>query len=191
MGGGKKVSLPKICHTYPTNMKLGTVIPYLKKTQEIYESREAPLEFCRHQHFFMGKMFWVFKDFLINMVTILMMSAKLGTPGLLKIKIFQNKGYDVIVLAYGITNQILPCDSNYFLDVVMWSKFANSSISMRKVIITWNLEEWSSIICIIFWDFLMFYQIFSSPQLKRFANITYKHGTYKLSNNLRLRILGN
>ena len=53
------------------------------------------------------------------MVTILMMSAKLGTPDLLKIKIFQNKGYDVIVLAYGITNQILPCDSNYFLDVVM------------------------------------------------------------------------
>ena len=47
-GGGKKVSLPKICHTYPTNMKLGTVIPYLKKTQEIYESREASLEFCRH-----------------------------------------------------------------------------------------------------------------------------------------------
>ena len=53
------------------------------------------------------------------MVTILMMSAKLGTLGLLKIKVFQNKGYDVIVLAYGITNQILSCDSNYFLDVVM------------------------------------------------------------------------
>ena len=53
------------------------------------------------------------------MVTILMMSAKLGTLGLLKIKIFQNKGYDVIVFAYGITNQILSSDSKYFLDVVM------------------------------------------------------------------------
>ena len=25
---------PKICHTYPTTMKLGTVIPYLKKIQK-------------------------------------------------------------------------------------------------------------------------------------------------------------
>ena len=30
-GGGEKVSLPKTCHTYPTMMKLGTGIPYLKK----------------------------------------------------------------------------------------------------------------------------------------------------------------
>ena len=29
MGGGAK--RPKICHTYSTMMKLGTVIPYLKK----------------------------------------------------------------------------------------------------------------------------------------------------------------
>ena len=52
--GGKKVPLPKICHTYPTMMKLGTVIPYLKKIQEIYESRDTPPEFCWHQHFFTG-----------------------------------------------------------------------------------------------------------------------------------------
>ena len=35
---------------------------------------------------------------LINMVTILMMPTKLATPGLLKIKKLQNKGYDVIIL---------------------------------------------------------------------------------------------
>ena len=29
-----KCPLPKICHTYPTMMKLGTVIPYLKKFQK-------------------------------------------------------------------------------------------------------------------------------------------------------------
>ena len=45
-GGGKKDPLPKICHTYPTMIKLGTVIPYLKKIQKIYESRDTPLEFC-------------------------------------------------------------------------------------------------------------------------------------------------
>ena len=44
--GAKKAPLPKICHTYPTMMKLGTVIPYLKKIQKIYESRDAPSDFC-------------------------------------------------------------------------------------------------------------------------------------------------
>ena len=29
-GGAKRFPLPKICHTYPTMMKLGTVIPYPK-----------------------------------------------------------------------------------------------------------------------------------------------------------------
>ena len=41
----------------------------------------------------------------------------------------------------------------------------------------------------------MFYQIFISPQVKRCAIITYKHGIYELSyelqNDLRLRMLGN
>ena len=50
--GSKKPSLPKICHTHPTMMKLRTVIPYSKKIQKIYESRGTPLEFCWHQHFF-------------------------------------------------------------------------------------------------------------------------------------------
>ena len=36
--GGKKAPLPKNCHTYPTMMKLGTVIPNLKKIQKIYAS---------------------------------------------------------------------------------------------------------------------------------------------------------
>ena len=38
--------LHKICHTYPTMMKLGTVIPYLEKIQKIYESHDTPSEFC-------------------------------------------------------------------------------------------------------------------------------------------------
>ena len=45
-GCSKARPLPKIRHTYPTMMKLGTVIPYLKKIQKIYESRDTPLEFC-------------------------------------------------------------------------------------------------------------------------------------------------
>ena len=41
----------------------------------------------------------------------------------------------------------------------------------------------------------MFYQVFFSPQAKRWAITTYKHGIYELPhefpNDLRLRILGN
>ena len=34
-------------------------------------------------------------------------------------------------------------------------------------------------------DFLMFYQIFLSPKVKRCAIITYKHGIYELPQELR------
>ena len=58
-----------------------------------------------------------------------------------------------------------------------------------------NSSDLPTIICIIFWDFLMFYQGFLSQQVKRCAIITYKHGIYELphelTNGWRLRILGN
>ena len=53
--GAKRSLLPKICHTYPTVMKLSTVIPYLKNTQKIYESCDTLLELCWHQHFLFRK----------------------------------------------------------------------------------------------------------------------------------------
>ena len=40
-GGGQKGPLPKICLTYPTMIKLDTVIPYLKKISKIFESRDT------------------------------------------------------------------------------------------------------------------------------------------------------
>ena len=52
------------------------------------------------------------------MVTILMMSAKMATPGLLKTKIFLKKGYDVIISAHDVTSPILSRDSNYNVNVV-------------------------------------------------------------------------
>ena len=47
-GGGpapKRPPLSKNCHTYPTLMNLGTVLPYLKKIQKIHQSRDTPLDF--------------------------------------------------------------------------------------------------------------------------------------------------
>ena len=53
------------------------------------------------------------------MVKILMMSAKMATPVLLKIKVFSNKGYDVIYSVYDVTNKILSYYSNHIMDLVM------------------------------------------------------------------------
>ena len=47
------------------------------------------------------------------------MSGKMATLGLLKIKVFRNKGYDVIVSAYDVINKNLSCDSNFIVDVIM------------------------------------------------------------------------
>ena len=58
-----------------------------------------------------------------------------------------------------------------------------------------NLSYKAAVIFIIFWDCLMFYQIFLSPQMKRCATITYKYSIHEflheLPNDLRLRILVN
>ena len=113
--GAKSHPLPKICLIHPTMMELFTVIPYLKKIQEPFESRETHLQFCWHQHFLpeISKFcyiknyryrFHVDTEFLtlltfleslrivlINMVTTLIMSAKMATPSFLKIKDFLKK----------------------------------------------------------------------------------------------------
>ena len=123
-------------------MKLGTIIPYLKKFQELYESRETPLEFCWHQHFFpeIGQFCYIKKHryrfhldiyfltlltfleslrmVLINMVKFLMMPAKMATPGLLNINIFWKKAYDVIIFVHDVTNTISSRHSNI---MYIWS----------------------------------------------------------------------
>ena len=76
------------------------------------------------------------KVFLINIVTILIISAKISTPDFLKIKVFGNNGYDVIIYVNDITNKISSRYSNYIVDVVMWPIFDSSIISMREFTIT-------------------------------------------------------
>ena len=53
------------------------------------------------------------------MAAILTMSAKLAALGLLKINLFCNKGYDVIISVHDVTSKILPQDSNYIIYVVI------------------------------------------------------------------------
>ena len=47
-----------------------------------------------------------------------MMSAKLAVLDF-KIKVFQNKVYDVLISVHDVTNKILSCGSNYTDNVVM------------------------------------------------------------------------
>ena len=46
------------------------------------------------------------------MVTILMMPAKMATLGLLEIMVYWNKGCNVVIFVYDVSNKILPGDSN-------------------------------------------------------------------------------
>ena len=64
-----------------------------------------------------------------------MISAKLATLGLLKVKVTWNHN-DATIFVHGVTNKVLSRYSNYIVDVVIWPKFFNSSIFMTEVIIT-------------------------------------------------------
>ena len=65
-----------------------------------------------------------------------MISAKMATSDLLKITVFWNKGYYIIIPVDDVTYKMLSRDSNYVVDMFMWPKFGNSIISMREVITT-------------------------------------------------------
>ena len=54
------------------------------------------------------------------------------TPGFFNIKLFWNKGYEVIISNHEVTNKVLSTDSNYIVDVVMSPKFGSSSINSAK-----------------------------------------------------------
>ena len=65
-----------------------------------------------------------------------MMSAKMASQGFLKITVFWNKGYDIIIPVDEVTSKILSRGLNYVVDVFMSPNFAKSNISMREVIRT-------------------------------------------------------
>ena len=63
----------------------------------------------------------------------------------------------------------------------MKNKLSRLMIYLKKKIF------FQTIICIIVWDFLMFSQIFLSPQVKRYAIITYKHDIYKFPHEVNFQ----
>ena len=77
---------------------------------------------------------------LIKLVAILMMSAKLTTLDLLKIKVFWNKIHDVIISLHDVTSKIY-LDSNYIVDVVMWEKFLWEKLSSPQFYKDWTRKN--------------------------------------------------
>ena len=78
-----------------------------------------------------------------------------------------------------------PCDAKSYAEIATQR---NPNINVLYIVSNYNHQ-----ITIIFWEFLMLYQIFLLPQVKRCAIITYKHGISQLPHELpnNLRILGN
>ena len=58
------------------------------------------------------------KAALINVIVILFMSAKLAAPDLLKVNVFENKGYEAIICLQP-HQQYLSVESNCIVGVVM------------------------------------------------------------------------
>ena len=69
-----------------------------------------------------------------------MMSAKLATPGLLKIKVYWNKGNEVLISVCDVRKKISSFGKNNIVDLVIIPKFGNPSISVSIVVITWTVK---------------------------------------------------
>ena len=135
-------------------MKLGTVIPCLKKIQKYMNHVTYPLSStdisifsleirkfcsikkCRYKLHFVTQFLILLslRSVLTNMAAILMISAKMATLGLLQTKLFEIKALWRPNFSPWHHNKILSCDSNYIADMIMWLNFSNSSISIREVI---------------------------------------------------------
>ena len=78
----------------------------------------------------------------------------MATPGLLKITVFRNKVYVVIIFVDDVTNKILSRNSNYIGDAFMWQKFGDCSISMREVLTT-SILSWIDQKSRFFWGMVL------------------------------------
>ena len=82
-----------------------------------------------------------------------MMSAKMATPGLLKIMVLWNKGYDVIILSmtsatkfYHVIQIILwmcSCDQSLVTVAFLWEKLSQPKFYNDLTRKTALFEEWS------------------------------------------------
>ena len=87
------------------------------------------------------------------------MSKNIISMDLLKINVFWNKGYDVIISVSDLTKKILSYESDYIVNVIMWPKFGNSIISMREIII-YIYQPSKSLQILWTWLFINFFSFY-------------------------------
>ena len=77
MGGAESAKRPSLKSvTYILQWWNFAVIPYLKKIQKMYKSRNTPLHFCWHQHFFTrNQQVLLYREILLQ-IAILMQNLK-------------------------------------------------------------------------------------------------------------------
>lgn len=91
---------------------------------------------------------------LINIMAVLMISRPLWR------KIFESKGYEVIISFNDFTKKLSSCDSDHTVDVVIWPKLGNSNFFTRELLFYQNFpekndffEEWGGLGSILnVWD---------------------------------------
>ena len=130
----EKAHLLKFCHTYPITMKVGRYTlrkkdlkniwimwhtPWLLLTSAIFHRKSSNLAISRNKCIDCILMQFLIiltfrKIFLINKFTVLTMSKKMATPGLLKIKLFWNKGCEVIIYVHNVTNNFY-----YLIEIIL------------------------------------------------------------------------
>ena len=117
---------------------LTSTLIHLKSATSVI-SRYTDID-CTLMHIVVSNSFNFFESLkvvLINMLAILIMSAKLAALGLLKRKVFWNKVYNVIIFVHDVSNKTLSRHLIYIVNMVLWPpKFGNSSISIGEFIIT-------------------------------------------------------
>ena len=117
-GGAKSSPLPKICHTYPTMMKFYS---YTLPWHTLWVLLTSAF-------FHRGSVnFGITKNADIDCILVHNFNnfSSLNKPG-----------YNFFTI-----NKILCHQSNHIVDVVMWLKFGNPSISIREVTIT-SILKW-------------------------------------------------
>ena len=100
----------------------------------------------------------------------------------------------VATLSTNENAELLQQSKTSFKGTITWIRYQSKATIEKQNQYLDYLND-PTIIFIVFWDFLVFYQIFFSPQAKRCSIITYKHGIYELPHelpkDLRPTILGN
>ena len=94
-GTPKRSPILKICHTYPTILKLSRFSYIKKKRYRLHPDKYFLILLTS---------FEFLKFLLINIVTILMKSAKVATLHLLKIQVFLLKHYEIILSVHDVIN---------------------------------------------------------------------------------------